>query len=674
VLTAAATYIGNILSRFLESRSPPKEGPLAGIVSWGMNLMNTYLRGFALADFGILRDSLGPLRQALDAAVGMGDLSKADAGSIFRDVRVQVAGLIEEYRKTGTISTQVLDGIAKRLGKGGEEYTKYISLMLQHQGALDNLKTVEKEVADAEAKGFVPKELKDRLNAAKDQAQSTEDAMNWQKEYLAAIQDTADIQQQMVDSLKEAADAMQSLKDLKIPPVTVEMEPIPAILPAAMPAEEVTPFVGIGGIFSQEFETVKGQVTAWLAGLPGQVRTVVAQIPGILAGLWGQAQQIPFVADLVAGFETVKTWLTTNWPLIQAIIMTAWVVISSVIGAVRDVFVNDVWPKLVKAFENISKSVGDLGITWADVWTAIGRAIGIVASIIGAIILGLIGIIMGVINGIALVLEFVTSRIELFKGAWKQVITGIVTFFIGLWNTIKAILTGDWPAAWANFKLMLSGAWTFIKGLVNLIWLTITQIFGTFLAFILGFVEGFVNFFKDLYDRLVGKSSSTIPEMVQGIYDTITTKITEVLTWLGDQVKLFLKAGKDLIGGFISGISSKWEDLKNWFKGKFSEIPGWAKKIFGISSPSKLFEYYGEMIQKGLMIGMDSGGVESAMRSMIPNVSGAGAGQQIVVVQIPSLALPGIRDGRDADGLIAQLLSETFEHAALKSLVPGGLG
>ena len=59
---------------------------------------------------------------------------------------------------------------------------------------------------------------------------------------------------------------------------------------------------------------------------------------------------------------------------------------------------------------------------------------------------------------------------------------------------------------------------------------------------------------------------------------------------------------------------------------------------------------------------------------MVPNVSGAGAaGQRIVVVQIPSLALPGIRDGRDAEGLIEQLLSDTFEHAALRSLVPGGI-
>jgi phage-related protein len=479
----------------------------------------------------------------------------------------------------------------------------------------------------------------------------------------------------MVDSLKEAADAMQSLKDLKIPPVTVEMEPIPAMLPAAMPAAQLTPFEGLGGIFSQEFEKVKGQVTSWLAGLPGQVRAVVAQLPGILAGMWGQAKaQSPFLAGITEDFEKVKTWLTINWPLIQAIVMTAGVVISSVIGAVRDVFVNDVSPKLVEAFDKLKKAIGDLGITWPDVWNAIKRAVGIVAVIIGAIILGLVGIIVGIVNGIALVLEFVTSRIELFKGAWNETFAGIGTFFIGLWDTIRSILTGDWPAAWENLKLMLSGAWTFFKGLLLLIYLTVTSIFGTILAFLLGFVEGFVNFFKNLYDRLVGKESSTIPVMLQGIYETITTKITEVITWLGTQVQAFLDAGKNLIGGFIQGISSKWQDLKAWFRGKFSEIPEWARKIFGIGSPSKLFQYYGEMIQKGLLVGMDSGGVESAMRSMVPNVSGAGTGQQIVVVQIPSLALPGIRDGRDADGLIAQLLSDTFEHAALKSLVPGGIG
>jgi hypothetical protein len=54
-----------------------------------------------------------------------------------------------------------------------------------------------------------------------------------------------------------------------------------------------------------------------------------------------------------------------------------------------------------------------------------------------------------------------------------------------------------------------------------------------FLAgFIYGWVEGVIGFFQHLWDRLVG--NSIIPEMMQDIYDEITTKLGEVATWIGE--------------------------------------------------------------------------------------------------------------------------------------------
>ena len=54
------------IASFFEAHSPPEEGPLSTIDKWGKTLMNTYLKGFMLADFDILSDVGSKIREALD--------------------------------------------------------------------------------------------------------------------------------------------------------------------------------------------------------------------------------------------------------------------------------------------------------------------------------------------------------------------------------------------------------------------------------------------------------------------------------------------------------------------------------------------------------------------------------------------------------------------------------
>jgi hypothetical protein len=207
VMVKAMNFLGKIIGLFLKPGSPPKKGPLSHIIEWGRGLINTYLKAFGLADFGLMRDALSPFRDALENALRAGDLDTAGFVDLFGKVREQVAALISEFRKTGEIGEAALQRIAATMGEGSEELVEYLRLQLEHQKALDHLKDVQEEVAAAEAKGFVPAALKDKLKAAQEAADASKEQVDWQREYLAMQQESVDLQLRLVEALENLASA-----------------------------------------------------------------------------------------------------------------------------------------------------------------------------------------------------------------------------------------------------------------------------------------------------------------------------------------------------------------------------------------------------------------------------------------------------------------------------------
>jgi len=297
VLKQAATFIGNMVSRFLASFSPPKEGPLTGIIGWGKNLIDNYLKGFALADFAVLRDVLSPIRDALESAVSLGDMDRPEMLETFRSVRTEVAGLISSFRETGVINEEVLAGISQRLGEGSEEYTRYIRLTLEHQKAMQNLKAVQEEVADAEARGFIPQALSDKLAAAEQEAQAAEDAASWQQEYLASLQEGADIQREMVEALQQLGEKMKGVAD--------------ALAGLKKGGAGEGEGAGLGLDFSglsDAFEEEKGKVRAWLAQTRSNISTWFDNTKKLVAQKFGEwwedLKEVPVLGTLLEFLET----------------------------------------------------------------------------------------------------------------------------------------------------------------------------------------------------------------------------------------------------------------------------------------------------------------------------------------------------------------------------------
>jgi len=374
VLTKAATYIGNIIGRFLAPGSPPKEGPLRGIVKWGKGLINTYLKSFQLADFDILRDSLSPLRQALQTAVDLGDIDQSSMLSLFRSVRTQVAGLIAEFRETGQINEEVMGRISGQLGEAGQDYMEYLRLTLEHQKALENLKSIQEEVEEAEKKGFVPAELEERLRAAEEEAAATEEAANWQQEYLNALQDGADIQVEMLNAVKELTGAMKDLAEGGL----LEGSALSFEMPEG--GEIGKEFAGFGG-FSEGFNSVKEEVRVWFEGLPGNISTWLELAKTTIVQKWEEIKTsvrttLLMLFAIVLGvflqiYEKVKTTLLQ----IAGIVTGGFLIVYNNVKTTLLQIVAIICFWFYQAYLGVSQLVSDIATTLSDTWEEVKTAV-----------------------------------------------------------------------------------------------------------------------------------------------------------------------------------------------------------------------------------------------------------------------------------------------------------
>ena len=125
-------------------------------------------------------------------------------------------------------------------------------------------------------------------------------------------------------------------------------------------------------------------------------------------------------------------------------------------------------------------------------------------------------------------------------------------------------------------------------------------------------VDNIVDFLTEPAN--LGKLISAAIELViaigVGLVKAIPQLLTDVgalLVSIGDAFENFdwAELGKNLVAGFKQGIQNAWTNLKTWFTNLFGDLKSIAKKILGISSPSKVFKQYGKFVDEGLAIGLE---------------------------------------------------------------------
>lgn len=155
----------------------------------------------------------------------------------------------------------------------------------------------------------------------------------------------------------------------------------------------------------------------------------------------------------------------------------------------------------------------------------------------------------------------------------------------------------------------------------------------------------------DTVKEKLGQLWDMIKDFGASAWKSIKEFSEKVIGFVGDVIEAYLsipgkmlEIGKNMARGLWEGISS----MAGWLKDKvftfFGDlIPGWAKKILGIKSPSTVFAGFGEQIVAGLAQGIDmaQGLAKKATINLgnstiagMGNLSAAGAGSAPINITI----------------------------------------
>jgi predicted nucleic acid-binding Zn-ribbon protein len=100
------------------------------------------------------------------------------------------------------------------------------------------------------------------------------------------------------------------------------------------------------------------------------------------------------------------------------------------------------------------------------------------------------------------------------------------------------------------------------------------------------------------YDHYYGYYYDFKRELDEDTYNLLTEYGINAKEWAN-------QAGIDIASGLFEGMKEQIEKDKPWYEKVWNTIQTWFKNIFGIKSPSTVFEGFGENIMEGLLKGME---------------------------------------------------------------------
>lgn len=434
-------------------------------------------------------------------------------------------------------------------------------------------------------------------------------------------------------------------------------------------ANPVTLIIGAVGLLGAAWSANWGGIQEKVAGAVAFVRPYVEQFVSLLQDRIGGA-----VAN-------IRAWFEENWPLIQAVVLTAWTVIQDVIAAALAV----IEPAITMFVENARNSLSQFGPLLdflKQMWESLKPVIMGLLAILGAALLAFVGVVVGVVNGIAAAIGPLLDTFRNMAAGIITALTGLFDFVSGFFQLLVALFQGNSEAVKAAWEQMKQGLIDIVGGLVFAIVEMVTGLWETLKALVGGLVEGVIGFFKNLYDQLVGHS--IIPDMVKGILEWILElkkkfvdyikqlwldiksafieKVGEIIAvvtgFVQDIIDTFAntdwaEVGSNIISGIANSISAGASAIAEAARNAAGAALDAAKRFLGIDSPSKAFMEVGRYSMEGMALGVEK--MKKRTAAAVSDVMSSLPGMNVDVNQALGGAFPGgsglglgMRSGRPA--------------------------
>ena len=406
--------------------------------------------------------------------------------------------------------------------------------------------------------------------------------------------------------------------------------------------------------FKSALLTVKGAVLAFNAAIAanplGALVVAITAVVGALVWFFTQTEtgkQIwsAFVDFVVGLWNGLVEFFSGLWTTISEGAINLWN------GAV------EVWNSVIEGIKNAWNGIVEFFVAlWGGISSTATAAWTTITETVMAIVQPFIDVFMSIWNGMKDGLGQIFEGIKMiFSGAWefiKSIVMGAVLFIIDLvtldftkmgedlgliWEGIKSAVSMIWDGictyfsgiistiigyftgAFEGLKTFLSGIWDSIKATAEAMWNAICEailgIIDAFIASAKALWEGFKSFMSGLWEGIkstaigmwegiksgLGSIFDGIVTGAQKAWDTMKNGVKDLCSgikgFFSDLANINLwDAGKAILDGFLGGLKSAYNGVKNFIGG----IADWIRKHKGpISYDRRLLIPAGKAIMGG---------------------------------------------------------------------------
>lgn len=307
--------------------------------------------------------------------------------------------------------------------------------------------------------------------------------------------------------------------------------------------------------------------------------------------LWKETKELiqPFIDE----------WKENIWPSLKE----GFDKIRDAIQQVTDKF--DSFGEKGQKFKAIFMSflAAPLAIVWGvlkGVWSALGPLV----TAISSLITGVIKIIGGLI----------TFIVGVFTGDWQKALDGLEMIWDGLWDAVVGTLVNLGKSLWNLVKGIVTGIVDFFTWLWDVLvgHSIVPDMVNAIIDWFKKMVDKGVQFVKDLgkpfkkfYDDYikpfidgVKRGTSDALDKIKELPGKIKDAFSSAGSWL-------INAGKDIVNGLIDGVRRTGGALKRAILDLIpGPVRGIVERALGINSPSRVFMGYGKNIVEGFIRGV----------------------------------------------------------------------
>lgn len=173
VVNAIARLV-NYITSMLQAFSPPKALP--DLTKWGAAAVAAYMEGWKQIDYKLFQDMASTIEGFL-RALGKNVIPEKQLVPLIQGMRKAVADLVEQVRKTGDASADMIDRVMKAAKKLPANFKDYIKSLIDVEKATYAVNKAQKAVDDQQKK---VKSEQDVLNAVTDKYSKILDELNKQ--------------------------------------------------------------------------------------------------------------------------------------------------------------------------------------------------------------------------------------------------------------------------------------------------------------------------------------------------------------------------------------------------------------------------------------------------------------------------------------------------------------